>query len=369
MENKTLEKTEEIARTMQLKTPEEVQEAKAEMFNFISQVNYILSRIRETKEGFMNTAPEVPNPQKKSVGRVLFPNPKLVDNIEIRKWLRDSWGEIEGDKVFNLMVEDGGGVHVFFQGVQWPCKGFNYNDTVECVDEVKKTAMAFLRGFVGGFEKSKVKMILFILFFRKQFSEIAENLLQELDYRMHAVKQKPERYCKSGREIYRVFNQMTVWYPDKKKILEELRNIVCMTWEYDDAYRYPGQDIFEEFDREKAKKDIIGELSKLIDIYISRDYRGTAQKFGRIKKLVYLLRFSKKYREMLRRFFLELDINRTKLDEADYYHAQYKWNYDWKVGKAHQRFQSIVNPDREPDEDMEEAKRANRRIIDGVQPV
>ncbi len=330
-------------------TPEEKTEAKAEAMTMLSQINYIIGRIQESGEGFMNTAPEVSNLTKKSVGRVLFPSPLLAGKQDIRQWLVDKWGEV-GNRMFNIMVEDGGGVHVFFQGIPYPCKGFHYNDTVEIVDEVKKTAMGFLRGFFGGFRKNKIKMGLFVLLFRGQFFEIAKEVLQELDYRMARIRQKPNMYCRSGREVFRTFNKMMLWHPQWEKQWKEIRNIVCMAWEYDDAYRYPAQDVFEEFDRERAKKDIIGELSRLLDIYIERDNRGTAQKFLRIKRLLTFLRFFPKYRKLLQIFILELDVNQIKLDEADCFHSQYKWGYNWRVGKAYQKYQ-MENPDGEPIED------------------
>ena len=203
-----------------------------------------------------------------------------------------------------------------------------YGDNVEIVDEVKKTGMAFLRGFFGGMEKNKVKMLLFALLFRKQFENILFDLLSEMDYRISRILQRPEIYCTSGRELYRVFDLIAIWEPEWKKNIEHLRNIICMVWEYDDAYRYPGQDVMAEMDKDAIRKDVVAELGRLIDIYVSRDDRGTAQKFKRIKKLMFLLRFTPKIKETLQRFFLELKVERLVLDDADYYHAKYKEGYD-----------------------------------------
>jgi len=344
------------------KTPEEMMEAKAEAMTMLSQINYILGRIQESNEGFMNTSPETPSPDKKSVSRVLFPSPKMAQDENVKKWLFDKYGE-DGNRIFRMMIEDGAGVHTFFTNTVYPCKGFHYNDTVEIVDEVKKTLMGFLRGFFGGMKRNPIKMVVFLLFFRGQFQVIFNELLMELNTRLGRVQQKPQYYCMSGRELYRTFNKMIIWYPRWKTQIEYIRNIVCMIWEYDDAYRYPAQDVFEEFNPENARKDIIGEIRRLINVYMERDFRGTSLKFERISKLLVLIRCMPKYRQALERFFLELDINQIKLDEADCYHSQYKWGYDWKAGKAYQKYQ-IVNPDGEPDSDIAKAKSESGRVVE-----
>jgi len=270
---------------------------KAEAFGFIQKINLILAKIRETNVGMMETSPST-DPTKKSISKVLFP-PE-------------------------------GGVLTYFDGEGHPAKGFCYGETVATVDEVKKTGMSFLRGFFGGLKQNKAKMILFVFLFRKQFMAMAIDLLAELDNRMARVRQKPERYCTCVREIYRVFNLMMIWYPDWKEILEHLRNIICMILEYDDAYRYPFQDVMAEFDKDACRKDVLKEIRRIMDIVIDRDRRGLSEKFGRIKKLMFLLRFNKSLKEALRRFFLGLDLDRIKMDEADNHHARYKWGYNWE---------------------------------------
>lgn len=280
---------------------ETTKEKKAEAFGFIQKINFILAKIRETNTGMMETEPS-DNPNKKSIQKVTFP--------------------------------EEGGVLVHFEGEKHPKKGFPYSETVETVDEVKKTGMAFLRGFFGGMKYGKVRMVLFALLFRKQFMAISIDLLAELDYRMYRVRQKPERYCTCAREIYRVFNKMIIWYPKWEKILGQVRNIICMILEYDDAYRYPFQDVMPELNKDAVRKDVGKEIKRILDFEMKWDHRGvaekgTAKKFEKIGKLLFLLKFSKKIKVAIMRFFLELDLDKIKLDEDDRYHARYKWHYDW----------------------------------------
>ena len=276
---------------------ERIKRQKAGAFEFVQKINFILAKIREANVGIMETKPNK-DPNKQSISRVIFPQD--------------------------------GGVLTYFDGVDLPAKGFCYGETVETVDEVKKTGIAFLTGFFKGLKHNKVKMVLFILLFRKQFMTIFTSLIKRLDFRMRRVRQKPEMYCLCAREIYRVFNLMMVWYPFWKKILECLRNIVCMILEYDDAYRYPLQDALPEFNSDAGRKDIVKELGRVLDFEMKWDHKvGMVRKLKQIKKLLFLLKFNKKLREAVTRFFLEVDLNRMKMDKADKFHARYKWGYDW----------------------------------------
>ena len=273
-----------------------MKEEQAEAFGFMQKINQILAKIRESDTGMMQTT-ENNDPDKHVITKVLFP-PE-------------------------------GGVFTHFEKMDHPCKGFCYGETVETVDEVKKTMMAFLTGFFDSISKSKIRTLLFAILFRKQFEFMAKRLLVQLDYRMRRVRQKPERYCVCAREFYRTFNKMAIWYPELEKEINSFRNIWCMMLEYDDAYRYTFQDVLVNLDKDVARKDIVKELKRILDLILERDDRGLFVKFSQIRKLLFLLNFDKKLKQAMTRFFLELDIDKIKMDEDDKYHANFKQDYNW----------------------------------------
>jgi len=278
------------------KQGQQLEKDKAGAFEFVQKINFILSKVRESDVGMMETTPS-DDPDKQTISRVSFP-PE-------------------------------GGIFTHFDNFDHPAKGFCYGETVETVDEVKKTMMAFLSGFFESISKSKLRTLLFALIFRKQFMAIVRRLVVQLDYRMRRVRQKPERYCISGREFYRVFRLMAVWHPKYEKEINSFRNIWCMGWEYDDAYRYTGQDVLPELNKEAIKKDIVKEIKRILDLTLERDNRGLFIKFSQMRKLLFLLKFSKSIRTIVERFLLELDLDKMKMDEDDKFHACFKENYNW----------------------------------------
>lgn len=287
-------------RKIKYRQQKDVDKDKAEAFGFISKINFILSKIRETNIGMMETVPK-DDANKQTITRVVFP-PE-------------------------------GGVFTYFENLEHPAKGFCYGETVETVDEVKKTLKGLLFGFFEVLSTNKIRTLLFAILFRKQFKTIAMKMVVTLDYRMRRVRQKPEKYCRCARETYRVFNLMMIWYPDYKEVLESFRNIFCMILEYDDAYRYPFQDIIAEFNDTAGRKDIVKEIKRMLEMTIQRDSGGFSQKFKRIISLLFLLRFKKSIREALRRFFLELNLDEIRMDEADKFHAHFKEWYNWDHDK------------------------------------
>lgn len=284
----------------------EAEEQKAAAFEFMQKVNGILAKIRVSNTGLMETKPTaVDDKDKRAITKVLFP-------------------------------EDGG-VFTCFDESKHPVKGFCYGETVETVDEVKKTMMSFMTGFFESLSKSKVRTIIFALLFRKQFELMARRFVVQLDYRMRRVLQKPERYCICAREFYRVFSLMATWYPENAKEINSFKNIWCMMLEYDDAYRYTFQDVLVEMDKDGVRKDVVKEITKVLDLTLERDDRGLFIKFTQVRKLLFLVNYDKTVKQMLTRFFLELNLNRIKMDDADLYHASFKQGYNWKHIKNYKK--------------------------------
>lgn len=303
------------------KQKQNVQSDKAGAFEFIQKINFILQKVRESDSGMMETKNVkgiTDDPNKLAITKVLFP--------------------------------EEGGVYTYFDGLEHPAKGFCYGETVETVDEVKKTIMALLTGFFDAMSKGKLRTLIFAFLFKKQFVAIGKRLVIQIDYRMRRVRQKPDKYCTCAREIYRVFNLMETWYPEYVKEIKSIKNIICMALEYDDAYRYTLQDTLPELDKDAVKKNTVKEIKRILDLVLERDNRGLCVKLLKIRKLLFLLNYSKGVRTILERFLCELDLDKIKLDEADSFHAHYKESYNWDHVKNYKQKEEEKRKSKEAEE-------------------
>lgn len=284
-------------------------------FEFLQKINFLLGRIRKNNMGIMETAknnPEKPEKNKKFVEKVLFP--------------------------------ETGGVLSYYNGMKYPVKGFAYGDTVETVDMVKKISMGLMNGVYKTFS-NKIKAALILLLVRKQMFILVKTMIKEFDVSLSRFLQADDKYCKSGREIFRVFDYLKIKY--NNPIFDNLRNIICMIWEYDDAYRYTFQDILEDLDKKALKRNPAKELSRILSLITEREISvtknktveetRTAWKFEKIKRLLFLLNLIPSLKRMVIDFFLELNLNEIKMDEGDRYHASFKPGYDWRYKREEEK--------------------------------
>ena len=92
------------------------------------------------------------------------------------------------------------------------------------------------------------------------------------------------------------------------------------------------QDIFSLVDLHKLKKSPTREMRRLLDILLEREIPGDQRnKYVRIKKaLTLVLLLSKKARKMTVVFFSNMDLEKVKLDEADWYYCLQRHQYNYR---------------------------------------
>ena len=135
----------------------------------------------------------------------------------------------------------------------------------------------------------------------------------------------PKKFCAVVRELHRVG---MMWVKDKDDDENQVFLSFCMAMEGDNAYRYPFQDILPEINIENLKKNTVKELDRVFVIFIRRDF--TRQKLQVIRKLLPVLYFWKDLREFIVKFISELDMEKIKLDEGDWYWCGERWDYNFK---------------------------------------
>ncbi len=253
-------------------------------------------------EGFEQKALSDPN----SMRQMLFDGRKGKDGVEMPKE---------------------GGYLSWFEGAKYPYKGIMVSEPLRRISILKRALLETtvllmskpIRYFlpVAIFLPKRMLRQMMITGI-KSFASLSYVALG--DYYL-----KPLRFCKSGREIYKVGTEVMEKSFPEINILTRMRSLkgFCMLWDFDPAYRYQGQDIFGELNKEALKKNLAKELTRLFDIMIERQDKGDVartmqKKWGRFKIVIAFLARKGLLKEFVE-ILLNLDIEKVKLDEGDVY--------------------------------------------------
>ena len=241
---------------------------------------------------------------------------------EIRKKTRFQkvYGEIE-----RIDTSQDKGVLTYIKGRKRPFKGYIYPEAVRASGTVKRVLKETVRLITSREMFWFFLPILFLPRFLKR--KITKRWIEWfVNYSTRAFEPyriKTERFCQSGREIYRVATNIAKDETEKEAVYN-----LCMVWEYDYIYRFIGQDIFGELDK-KNLKNPRKELIRLADILLERSNNdGIEANIRRARKLV---RFLPKWiLNGVVRFLQELDPEEMKLDETDFYWCCDMPQYDFR---------------------------------------
>jgi len=142
---------------------------------------------------------------------------------------------------------------------------------------------------------------------------------------LQGVVWKPQYYCDMVREFRRVALRMTKKDPEYNQLIET----VCMVLEFDDAYRYRLQDLFQEVNVKAIKENPSRELKRVFAIGMERG-EGTKEKFESFSKLISVLCMVKSVRNGIIEFFSKIKIKKMVLDDADFYRCMFWGGYKFR---------------------------------------
>jgi len=192
------------------------------------------------------------------------------------------------------------GIFTYIKGEPFPYPGYPHPEPLRTIAGIKRIVMATIKYFP------------FLFLFRKRFKKWFKFISKRM---LSRCLLKPNRYCRSGRELYRVIRD------------KDIANAVCMIWEYDNAYRFMGQDILGELDKSNLSKHPKKELLRLIDLAIKRK-RGNFSKIRALRKVIKFIPtfFLREAIETLEK----VDINEVELKDSDFYWCLERNDYKHK---------------------------------------
>jgi len=233
-----------------------------------------------------------------------------------------------------------GGILTFYDGMKYPIKGFAEDEIVKEVAILKRAMISLIRFLV----KSPMKYLLLLLpiipknILKRIFWTAIEEFVNFSRLVLYRHILKPDRFCQSGREIFRVLNEMTENHVpiEKKELLTEFNLDFLMIWEFDTFYRYCGQDILGEAKKEAMLKNPKQEISKLFKIFLERtQIKKIKENWHSLEIAIKILLLNKHIKNLIKEFFQKVDLEKIKLDKADLYFAYPKKGYRFQ-GKSYE---------------------------------
>jgi len=250
---------------------------------------------------------------------------QIVDSMKSEPVLEREKQETESankdiSRLIKVEFPKEGGINSYMEGHDQPYLGFPYADFVNAIDGVKKLTKYFFQrlhyiiGNIPSEEKDNVDKNLWLY----------QQLISALFYAIYRVVDrhliKPELYCKAVREIHRTLTEMAPLAKidrGENKILQ-VRDIICMYLEFDNAYRFRFQDMLEELNKEEAVKNPAEEIKRLYKINVSREvHEELKEKQTQYGNFFYWLFSLPRNKELASEFFKRLNLEEVKLSDID----------------------------------------------------
>ena len=280
-------------------------------------------------------------PKQKNIKPALNPVPQLKVLFSIFGTLADDdpkniYGikDVHGVVENRFQLEDGS-IMTKLQGCSYLYKGYPDHRVMKAL-ETPKDLLWMIADLFTGF---KILIVLSGLLFiisrklaRKKLNKFLDTIFK-LGHKPIAMWVPDEKhYCLAVKEVYRASNKaIDLLHKDVRESVGKIRDIITMSCEFDTVYRFPMQDIFGELNKENLNKSPRNEVKRLLDILLEREVPGDQRnKYIKIRKMLNIILLSPKARKMTLAFFNEIDVDKVKLDEADWYYCLQRHQYNYR---------------------------------------
>lgn len=275
---------------------------------------------------------------------------KINDGKITMRYLLGGLGDIENCTVIveeDIFPEEGG-AYCRFLGYSYLFKacplGMIPDALIECFGFVKKVLSKMVIDILSN-KLLLISPILFWLLQKRKFYGMIDEYSHIIHSKTIGLFKFPEkRYNVFATELRRVNKE--VFKNETHRIakpLERIFEVIIFLLEFDTAYRLPAQDVLSL----ARKGDPIKEFKRLSDILEERfQEEGLKQKSRDLKRLVPILRIPM-FKRMLKKFFDELDTEKIKMDEADWYYCLRRKLYNFRGISFEERLKEAEKIDKE----------------------
>ena|SRR3990167_549267 len=261
---------------------------------------------------------------------------------------------VSGQHFDRIEYPEDGGIYAHYYDHPYPTKGQPFPEAVQAILTPKK----LLRVVIYSIKAHPVVFsVIFLLpgFITRRFAKtFLDHVVRSTG---HVIvrpylfdKDDPKRYCVSAREIRRsMYAAADKMRSRWKEYYQYFIDMIVAVWEWDNAWRYRGQDGFGELNKSEFLRNPAKEILRICTLMVQRE-RGWHDDKGKImatgQALKFVLFFMPEIRKFLVEFVKEVDLDKIKMDEADEYHNLMRPDYDihgTPMEYRQQKWQQIYN--------------------------
>lgn len=224
---------------------------------------------------------------------------------------------------------DEGGILTYMEGIPVPYRGFPFFEMVEKIDTMKKMVRGSLSSMFHSMKKRPKTALLGVVFVPWLVSDLVKASLYALYRIVLRFKIKPKYYSKSMSELYRAFSVRGDASDEEYEFLCQVRDLVCMVMEMDNAYRFRFQDVLPEMDKVSLRKNPAKEVVRLLSILQERETGQDVRDTWTLLKtfLPPVLFLNKRLRDKFVQVLTELDLTKVALTVEDKWYAYPRKDY------------------------------------------
>ena len=273
-------------------------------------------------------------------------------------------------KKYGLDPEEGG-TFIKLMGCSYLYRGDPATEKVKGIEQAKSNVSVLPRNIIGKSTVLSLAFAFLYFFYPRRFWNYICIFAEEIRTKTMVIHDIPsERYNAPAKEIWRAMDvilKKRFDIPQDKDLLNEtdwgkmrknpipyalmkLTAFFCLFIELDGAYRFPTQDMFGELKKNNlTRKSGCKEAIRILGILLERNANeGTSQKFLFVKRVLNLaLIINPRMGRIIHEFLMELNIDKVKLNDADWYFCLRRTSYNYKGQKLDQRLRELHIIDKE----------------------
>jgi len=240
-----------------------------------------------------------------------------------------------------------GGVLTHMSGQAEAYKGFPFYEMVDKIDLMKKVIRSTLSSFFHSIKRRNKLQLATIVLVPWFLNDFARAGIYTFFRTVERFKVKPIMYSTSMRELYRAFSiERDGETLQEKELREQARLLICMTLEFDNAYRFRFQDIVNELDKVALHKNPAKELVRLLSLMQTREKgQDVADTWTLFKTfLPVVLWLHPKTKKTIKTILGNIDLDKIRLSRED---------KNFCIPRSDYTFGFMVNPNEEDKKQIE----------------